>query len=228
MATPLYYLDNMARFHNIGQPVPAAPAGASPLNMMPVLNAGVASTSATPSRQVNIIASGPETLRELRAQDKDDRADERASSAARLGGIATILFSGGLAWVLRQYKNNQAELKRAQEFKSAGLPQLPLLRRQELAPIVNKHIEVVEAKVFNSRNIVILTVAALASAISAFAGGMLSMPALITASIVAGVVTAALALFAIVWHCTDNTSLPPEMKQKIETLRTTMRLESPN
>jgi len=221
MANALTYLTGVQNYFGLGQAA-AAPRGAFGGGFSPFLQPALAVAPAFGGRDVQVTSinvSDPQMLGAIRSHRREDREEDRASTASWVGAIGTIVLAGLSALALRSYCNDRKELKNAEEFKTEVLPLIEPNMRLELLPIVNKHIEIVENKVARGRNIMILTGLALTTGIAAFVGGMMSLQWLITTAIVAGVAIAAIGVFLVVWHCTENNALPPEMEQKIEALR---------
>ena len=166
----------------------------------------------------NDIHLGTEDWAGRGAYESAQRESSRQATAAAVGGIGMIILSGVLAYVTKNYFNVSKELKKAENFRFM----LPTLAKEEgfrltdVLPIVDKHIEIVENKRSQSRNIVVLTGVVLAAAAGAFVGGMFALPWLITASLVVGVFALATGAFLIVWHWDDETSLPPYMQNQIQ------------
>ena len=168
---------------------------------------------------VQVIASNPETIQELRRNEREDRENSQGTLAAIIGGICTVVLAGAAAFVGRNFLNSNKELNDVVAFRDQQLPQLDARVQETLRPIVNKHVENLESKAFWAKTFVVLTVGALVCAAAAFAGGMLALPWLITAAVVGGVFTAASGAFAGVWYMTEDHSLSPQMLQQIEQLR---------
>ncbi|HAB99508.1 MAG TPA: hypothetical protein DCE71_06785 [Parachlamydiales bacterium] len=167
----------------------------------------------------NDIHLGTEDWAGRGAYESAQRESSRQTTAAAVGGIGMVILSGILAYVTKNYFKASKELKKAEDFKFM-LPSLALeegFQLGEVLPIVNKHIEIVENKRSQSRNIVVLTGTVLAAAAGAFVGGMFAAAWLITASIVVGVFALATGAFLVVWHWDDETSLPPYMQNQIQT-----------
>lgn len=176
---------------------------------------------------VNVIATDPTMLREIRQQQQEDNENSRATTAAVIGGIGTIIFAGLSALALRGYCDNLEELQRAHEYKNDILPLLDQDLRIEMTPIVNEHIRILEKKTGMARNIIVITGLALATAATAFVAGMLAVQWLITAAIITTVALAAIGVFLLVWQCTDKTSIPPEMQEQVARLRAQLSGQEP-
>jgi hypothetical protein len=179
---------------------------------------------------VSVLAADSTMFGAVRNAQREDREESRATTAAVVGGIATIALAGLSAFGLRSYCNDRKELQKAMEFKQIleqpnDLYGITVHQRVELTPVANKYIEILETKCGRSRNILILTGLALATGVAAFVGGMMSLKWLITASIISAVVVGSIAAFMIVWHCTDNTELPPAMARKVEAMQAQFNLE---
>jgi hypothetical protein len=168
---------------------------------------------------VNVIAADPAMLQEMRNQQQEDNEQSRATTAAVVGGIGTIVLAGLSALALRGYCDDREELQRAYDYRSNNLPRLEQGLMDEMTPIVNAHIGILEAKTGRARNILIITGAALVTGATAFIAGMLAIQWLITAAIVVTVAIAAIGVFLVVWHLTEKTTLSPEMQEDIATLR---------
>lgn len=145
--------------------------------------------------------SDPHAARQFQ---REDRQEQRESTAAFVGGIATLVLAGVSALFLKGYVRERQEWNAAMEFQRDELPQLDSPSQAQLRPILTKHLQIVEARLDKSRTIVILTGSILACAVAAFAGGMCSIPWLITASIVAGVTVGACGIFTVVWQMGDE------------------------
>ena len=172
-----------------------------------------------PERQTHIIASTPEAMQELRRNEEADRQNSRNTQAAVAGVILTLAGTGLLAVVTRCFSNCKKQLNQAVDFRKHTLPNLRSADKEQLRPISEKHIEILESKMFWTKAGLGLTVATVACAVAAFVGGMFAIPWLITAAIVTGVATAAIGIFAGVWFLTEDQSLPAPMLEQIETLR---------
>lgn len=219
------FLDNLLGYY---RPAPVAAATVSPLapqgNWLPgglghisapiVLGGGGHS-----GHHVQVIASNPETIQEIRRNERKDRENSQATMAAIIGGICTVVLAGAAAFVGRNLLNSNKELNDVTLFRDEQLPRLDARVQETLRPIVNKHMENLESKAFWSKTFVVLTGAALVCAVAAFAGGMLTLPWLITAAVVGGVFTVASGAFAGVWYMTEDHSLSPQMLQQIQQLR---------
>ncbi len=192
------------------------PVGYMAPSVVPMFVGGGGSGS---GHHVQVVASNPETIRELRQNEQEDRQNSQGTMAAVLGGIATIAFAGVAAFVARNLMNADKELNQAIAFRDDQLTQLDPAAQADLEPIVDKHVELLESKLFWSKSIVVLTGGALACAIAAFVGGMFVIPWLMTAAVIGAVILAAGGVFAGVWYCTDDTSMPHEMLTQIQTLR---------
>ncbi len=169
--------------------------------------------------RIQVIASNAETIQELRRNDREDRQNSQGTMAAVIGGICTVALAGVAAFVGRNFLSSTKELNDAVGFRDQQLPHLEARVQSILRPIVNKHVENLESKAFWSKTFVALGIGALACAIAAFAGGMLTLPWLITASVVGGVFTAASGTFAGVWYFMKDHSLSSQMLQQVEQLR---------
>lgn len=193
--------------------------GGSGIGFMPALALG--GFGGGGGRDVQYIASGD--YGQMRQYQREDREESRASAAAVVGGIATVAFAAVSAFTLRSYCNDRDELHKAVEFKTnlnngviAGLhPD----QRNQLNFVADSMIKGLETKCGRSRNIMILTGLALATGITAFVAGMMSINWLITASIIAGVAIAAIAAFTVVWYCTAKDDSSEYVKQQIQDLR---------
>jgi hypothetical protein len=166
----------------------------------------------------NMHAHDVPTMEKMREYEKEDKKENRESNAAWFGGIATIAFAAFSAFTLKSYYRDSEELKKAQDFRQNDLPGLPKDLQGQISPILNKHISILEASLSRSRNYAIIGAGMLASAAAGFAGGMFSIPWLITAAIIAAVFLTATAVFLIVWHWSDENSLPAPMQQKLHHL----------
>lgn len=173
----------------------------------------------TGGHHVQVIATDPQTVREIRRNEEEDRQNANNTLAAVIGGIFTVVFAGVAAFAGRALINSQKELDQAIEFKNQELLNLDQQVQNTLSPILNKHIENLESQAFWSKTFVVLTAGALICAGSAFVGGMLSLPWLVTAAVVGGVGLAAISAFSAVWYCTEDNGLSPQMLQQIEDLR---------
>ena len=109
-------------------------------------------------------------------------------------------------FVIRSFCKNRQELQAAREFRNRIIPD----QDDQLQALTDEHIKVLENKTLRMRNIVFLSVGILACASAAFAGGMLGISWLITASIIAGVVTGSAGVFLICYHWDDKTDLSEE------------------
>jgi hypothetical protein len=176
---------------------------------------------------VNVIATDPRMLQEIRHQQQEDQEQSRATTAAVVGGIGTIVFAALGALALRGYCNDREELKKAYEFKNDILPHLDRQLILQVTPIVNEHIDILEAKTGRARNILFLTGFAALDVIAAFVAGMLAIQWVITACIVAGVALAAIGVFLLVWHCTEKSTLSDQMQQDVERLRAHLSQQQP-
>lgn len=167
-------------------------------------------------------------ISQLEGYQNRERERSKQNVAAVIGGIAMIVLSGALAYVTKNYFQADKELKKAEEFKSI----LPTIAQEEgfqvthVLPIVNKHIELVENKRSQSRNIMVITGAVLAAATGAFLGGMLAVSWLITASVIVGVFAAATGAFLVVCHWDDETSLPSDMQTQIKNFLAASNIDS--
>lgn len=168
---------------------------------------------------VQVIASNRETIQELRSNENEDRKNLRGTMAAIIGSICTVVLAGVVAFVGRNFLNSNKALNDVVAFRNETFPTLDARVQETLRPILNKHLENVELKAFWSKTFVVLTVSALFCGVAAFAGGMMTLPWLITAGMVGGVCTAAITAFAGVWYFTEEHSLSPEMLEQIERLR---------
>lgn len=196
MSDLVYFLSDVSSYYSVG---PTATYS------MPFFNGGFMCGGGT---QTHVIGN---------AQDvRQIREDDRASNAALIGGLAAIAFSAITAFTLKSYLANSAALEKAKNFRTFTLPNLTDAEQKTLTPILNRHIENVEANVTKSRNYSILAGAVLVSAIAGFIGGMAAAPWLITASIVSVVFTACIGAFYIAWTWSDDTKLPAPMLQKIQ------------
>lgn len=217
------FLDGLTSYYHIGQRAEASLSNrqefSSGVHFIPSygfpFGYGGASSS---GRHVNVIATGQD-LETIRRHDREDREDQRQTSAAVIGGIGAIVLAGASAFFLKDYLKDKEELSKAQAFRNHILPTLDHRLASQIAPIANKHLEILEAKCIKSRNIALLTGGVLAAATAAFAGGMFAISWLITASVVAGVALAAIGAFTIVWHWGDVDSLPIEMQRKVQELQ---------
>ena len=217
----LPHLNGMSNYFNLGA---AAPSAGGVASYIPSIRPQVSLGGGGYSNGLSVIAATPEMFGAVRNAQEEDREQSRATTAAIVGGIATVALSGLSACALRSYCNDRAELQKAINFKNIleaapGMYEISPHQRGELTPVANKYIEILEAKCGRARNILILTGLALATGIAAFVGGMMSLKWLITASIIAAVVVASIAAFTVVWHCTENTELPPQMADKILLMR---------
>ncbi len=168
-------------------------------------------------RHVQIVASNPQTIRELRNCELQDQHNSSGTAAAVAGGIGTILFAAGAAFVGKMLVDNSKKLNQAIQFRDETLPQMDQQIQQRLRPIISKHIENLESKSFWSKMFVAVTVGALACAVTAFVAGMFTLPWLITAAVIGGVLIAATGAFCGVWYFLQDYSLPPEMVRELET-----------
>jgi hypothetical protein len=181
----------------------------------PVIALGVGGGNRGPN--INAYGDG-NALRQARQYQLEDRDTDRATSASCIGAILAIVGSAGLACVMSNCNEISERLDEAREFKGT---QIPLIvndqERAQLTQINNKDIKILEKKYSRARNIVILTAVALASAATAFAGGMLSIQWLITAGIVVGVITLAIGTFAAVYYCMQKSEKPEGILDYIQT-----------
>ncbi|MBF8263732.1 MAG: hypothetical protein HW387_1397 [Parachlamydiales bacterium] len=149
-----------------------------------------------------------EGVRQARQYQNENSKADRASAAAWLGGIAFIIIAGLAAFVIEDREKINERLKVAKDFKDQ-IPKsqnIPEAEKDALHSIAEQDIDILEKKSTRNRNILILTGCALATAVTAFAAGMLAVQWLITATIVASVAILAIGAFATVWYCMDNTS----------------------
>lgn len=216
------FLDSLLHYYACSQ-TPPTPVRVQQVHSTPVY-AGYSPTHVivngnNPSPPVQVIASQPNTIRELRKNEVADRERSQKILTATLAAISTIAFTAIAAWVGRNVSNTQKELNRAVEFQNQQLPHLELDVQRELRPIVSKHIENLESKAFWSKASFVLSASALSWSVAAFAGGMFSIPWLVTAAIVGTVSTAAIGAGGAVWYFTGEHSLPSDMVRKIEQLR---------
>jgi hypothetical protein len=173
--------------------------------------------------QRQVVVSDPYSMAMARAIDREDRDESRASSAAFIGGIATLVLSALAAFTFSGYFKAKKELKEAKNFQQNELQQMPSALRGRLAPIVSKHIELLEDKVSYSRNVAVASGTALVSAAGAFLGGMFSIHSLITVAIIAGVASAAFAIFSAVWQWANQESMPRHMALDLQQINLQLR-----
>lgn len=205
MSTVRPFLDNVATFFALNEVANAGGGfGMGGLNAAANLAGGLLNNNNSNRPARVMIASDADAINAMDNQDRRDRDESRATTAAIVGGIAAVGLAALSAFNLRGYCDAQEFLESAVEFREQELPHLEDNVRNEMRPLVNEAIRVGEAKLSKSRNILILTGLALGSAIAGFLGGMLSAQWLVTAAIIVGVVTLAVTAFAIVWYCTDS------------------------
>ncbi len=184
------------------------------VNFPPVIG-GFGGNSGGAGYNVNVIG-GAEVLGQVREHQREDREENRATSATWIGAILTIIGSAGLACVVSSWNETSERLEAARDFKNDQIQFFPEQDRPNLIQGLNKHIKNLEKKNSSIRNIVILTATALASTATAFVAGMFAIQWLITASIVVGVATLAVGTFFAVLYCLQK---PEEPTEFIEYLR---------
>jgi hypothetical protein len=160
----------------------------------------------------------PQTTQVIFANTQQDRDDQRQTSAAMIGGIATILFAGLSARALKQYRNDSKELAGAKITFQHLLSNFASGQEVALRPIWQKHIEILEAKCSRARHIALFVGGIFAAASAAFIGGMFAVNWLISSSIVSAVAIAAIGGFDLVWHWDDEYSLPLAMQRELQVL----------
>jgi hypothetical protein len=172
--------------------------------MIPVFGYGSPQTS-------RVVFAGP---------TQQDRQEDRQINAAWIGGIMTILFAGISAHALKQYRKDSQELASAKINFQHLLSNGASAREIAIRPIWEKHIEVLEAKCSRACHIALFVIGLLASATTAFIGGMLAVNWLISASIVSAVAIAAIGGFDLAWHWDDEYKLPLTMQRELQALNT--------
>ncbi len=175
----------------------------------PVLHVNVNHTTHT------LHTNNPATVRELRKNQVEDRASSRNADASFFGAIATIAAAALAAFGVKTYSATQTNLKTVARFRDYTLPTYDKRTQKQLRPAANERVKTLETQAFWSRTFVVLTVSALGCGLSAFLGGTLAIPSLITAATIGGVVIAASGAFAGVWYFlddsadTDNSNIEP-------------------
>jgi len=206
------YLQDVIKYYQINQPAQAAQpqqglgAIAAPaINLVPAFGLGGMGAGGGGGVGINIIGD----LNQAREYQREQRDENRATSAAWIGAILTIIGSAGLACIMSKWNEASERLQEARDFKENQIPLInPQAQRQQLEIIVNKDIRILEKKVSQARNIVILTGLALAAAVTGFVAGMLSMQWLITTAIIVGVAVLAIGAFAAVYYCMQKAEKP--------------------
>ena len=218
MATIQNYLKGVVRYYDLApagersryEHIAPREYGSRGFNLVPAFGYGGGGYGYGGNNGMNVnVMGGTDVMRQARHFQQEDRNNDRASSAAFLGGILTVGIAAGLAYVAKNWSNTNGRLEEARQFKEEQIPLIEnTQQRAELLGIVNKDIKILEKTAFRNRNFVILTGFALATAATAFAAGMLGVQWLITASIVAGVATAAVGAFAAVWYAMEKAEAP--------------------
>lgn len=226
MATVQNYLNDLGNYYNIDQEQgrrrrngSGGGYASSAINFVPAFGMGGGGGYSGSNSNVTVIG-GADVMRQQRDYQIADRNDNRASGAAWMGGILTIIGAAGFAYVLKNWTNTKEELKKAHQFKQ---DQIPLLETREekakVMSIVNHHINNLEKQASRQRVFVVLTGLALATAATAFAAGMVAAQWLITAAIVVGVVTLAAVAFTAVWYAMDKTEAPAGLREVLQAQR---------
>lgn len=154
---------------------------------------------------------------------RQNKEDDRASTAAWVGGIATIFLAGAAAFVGKNYRDAEALLNESLEFQQRldrGECVLPPGLKMEFTPIFNKHIAVLTTQRDWGRNMMYCTGTGLAAAVAAFVGGIFAVQWLITAAATCAVFTAAVAAFGTVSYLiSDDLEMPYYMLTQLEKIR---------
>jgi hypothetical protein len=220
MATVQNYLNGLGNYYHIEPEQHRRQNGSgggyasSAVNFVPAFGFGGGGYGGSNSN-VTVIG-GTDVMRQNREYQIADRNDNRASGAAWMGGILTIIGAAGFAYVLKNWTNTRDELKKAHQIKQDQIPFLDTREEKaKVMSIVNQHINNLEKQVSRQRVFVVLTGLALATAATAFAAGMVAAQWLITAAIVVGVITLAVGAFTAVWCAMDKTEVPTGLKEII-------------
>jgi hypothetical protein len=216
------FLDSLASQYAASQPLSHAPSSYYPTPYMPV-SYGPYFGGGYGGVQRQVVVSDPYSMAMARAMDREDRDESRASSAAVVGGIMTLVLSAVAAFTFSGYFKAAKDLKVARSFQQNELQQMPDNLKGRVTPILAKHIEILEDKCSYNRNVAFASGAALLSGAGAFLGGMFSIHALITVSIIAGVASAAFGIFCAVWQWMNEESLPRCMVQELQRIQNEIR-----
>jgi hypothetical protein len=218
MANPIIhnYLNGLGSFYGLNpadqqvnqqQPAFGEILPRAGLNIAPVIG-GFGSNNGTGGYLP--IVTGVNGMAQARQYQKEDREENRATSAACIGAILTVVGAAGLACVMNSWNETTERLDQVRAFRDDELPHFTPDQKARLTPIVNKDISILEKRNSQARNIVLLTATALASAVTAFVAGMFSVQWLITVAIVVGVATLAIGTFLTVSRCLQKSETPME------------------
>jgi hypothetical protein len=210
-------VNHLVNYHHVGEaPVVSSDPNPTMVSYIgsPIPNFGM-SNSWSRGARVNVFSDNIDKIRQF---SKEEAETERQTTAAVIGGIATIALAGLSAMALKNYQNDSLELSNAWKLLES-LDQNTTSEVMALRPILNEHIRILSNKCSRARRIAMLVAALFATAIGAFAGGMMGITWLVTAAIVASVVLASIAMFGMVWYANERTTLPPAMQRQLEQLQ---------